>query len=52
MRLLSFPFAEQRCKIESPELIETDGIFIACHALEEGRLPPYEQNADKFATQL
>ena len=46
------PFAEQRCKIERPELIETDGIYVACHAVEEGRLPPYEQNADKFATQL
>jgi peptide/nickel transport system ATP-binding protein len=46
------PFAEQRCKTERPELIESDGIYVACHAVEEGRLPPYEQDAGKFATQL
>jgi len=45
------PLAEQRCKVERPELIETDGIHVACHAVEEGRLPPYEK-AGKFETQF
>src|SRR5712691_11294388 len=33
------PFAEERCRREQPELIEADGTLVACHAVEEGRLP-------------
>ena len=33
------PFANNRCRQERPELIETEGTFVACHAVEEGRLP-------------
>ena len=32
------PFADDRCSSERPELIETDGIRVACHAVEENRL--------------
>lgn len=36
------PFAEDRCKRERPELKPdpTDGTLVACHAVEENRLPP------------
>jgi peptide/nickel transport system ATP-binding protein len=33
------PFAAERCRRERPELIATDGTLVACHAVEEGRLP-------------
>jgi peptide/nickel transport system ATP-binding protein len=33
------PFANERCRIERPELIDADGTLVACHAVEEGRLP-------------
>jgi len=39
------PFADERCRRESPELTPapgltlTDGTLVACHAVEEGRLP-------------
>ena len=32
------PFANERCKLERPELIRIDGASVACHAIEEGRL--------------
>ncbi|MGH1542913.1 MAG: ABC transporter ATP-binding protein [Arenicella sp.] len=32
------PHAQERCKIEVPELIEVDGAQLACHAVEEGRI--------------
>ena len=31
-------FANDRCRRERPELIESDGALVACHAVEEGRL--------------
>ena len=34
------PFADERCKRERPELRAIEGDFVACHAVEEGRLPP------------
>jgi len=33
------PFANDRCRGERPELIEAEGTLVACHAVEEGRLP-------------
>ena len=33
------PFANDRCRQERPELIEAEGTLVACHAVEEGRLP-------------
>jgi len=34
-------YANERCRRELPELINADGTFVACHAVEEGRLPPH-----------
>lgn len=33
------PFADARCRIERPRLRDSDGRLVACHAVEEGRLP-------------
>ncbi|HEY1795924.1 MAG TPA: oligopeptide/dipeptide ABC transporter ATP-binding protein [Stellaceae bacterium] len=33
------PFANDRCRAERPELIAADGALVACHAVEERRLP-------------
>jgi peptide/nickel transport system ATP-binding protein len=33
------PFANERCRRERPELIDAGGTLVACHAVEEGRLP-------------
>ena len=33
------PFADARCRRERPELIPIDGTLVACHAVEEARLP-------------
>jgi peptide/nickel transport system ATP-binding protein len=33
------PFANARCRTERPELIAAEGALVACHAVEEGRLP-------------
>jgi len=33
------PFADERCRRERPELIETGDTLVACHAVAEGRLP-------------
>ncbi|HYB08302.1 MAG TPA: oligopeptide/dipeptide ABC transporter ATP-binding protein [Alphaproteobacteria bacterium] len=33
------PFANERCKRERPELRPADGVLVACHGVEEGRLP-------------
>ncbi|WP_296507408.1 oligopeptide/dipeptide ABC transporter ATP-binding protein [Rhodoferax sp.] len=32
------PHANARCKSEKPEMIKRDGIRVACHAVEEGRI--------------
>jgi peptide/nickel transport system ATP-binding protein len=34
------PFANERCRGERPELRAHEGALIACHAVEESRLPP------------
>ena len=33
------PFANDRCRVERPELRNHDGDVVACHAVEERRLP-------------
>ena len=33
------PFANDRCRSETPEPTEREGHIVACHAAEEGRLP-------------
>jgi peptide/nickel transport system ATP-binding protein len=32
------PFANERCRVERPALLAIDGIRVACHAVEEGRI--------------
>ena len=32
------PHARERCRVERPQLLEIEGIRIACHAVEEGRI--------------
>ncbi|HEX3953493.1 MAG TPA: oligopeptide/dipeptide ABC transporter ATP-binding protein [Stellaceae bacterium] len=39
------PFANDRCRSERPELIEAQGTLVACHGVEEGRLPAAPQAA-------
>ena len=39
------PFAEARCRKELPILKQTESGLAACHAVEEGRLPPAESTA-------
>jgi peptide/nickel transport system ATP-binding protein len=33
------PLANERCKRDRPELRPADGTLVACHAVEEGRIP-------------
>jgi peptide/nickel transport system ATP-binding protein len=33
------PFANERCRVERPALLDADGTLVACHAVAEGRLP-------------
>ena len=33
------PYANDRCRSERPELIDFDGAQVACHAVEERRMP-------------
>jgi len=32
------PYASERCRSEAPETITVDGIRLACHGVEEGRI--------------
>jgi peptide/nickel transport system ATP-binding protein/oligopeptide transport system ATP-binding protein len=32
------PFANERCRVERPALLELRGVRVACHAVEEGRI--------------
>ena len=32
------PFANERCRVERPALLELRGVKVACHAVEEGRI--------------
>src|SRR5690606_10459912 len=33
------PFADARCRIEPPRLARYGGSIVACHGVEEGRIP-------------
>jgi peptide/nickel transport system ATP-binding protein len=35
------PFANERCKTDRPSLLAAGGSLVACHAVEEGRLPEW-----------
>jgi peptide/nickel transport system ATP-binding protein len=39
------PYANERCRVERPVLLDDRGALVACHAVEEGRLPPVEMAA-------
>ena len=43
------PFANDRCRVERPELIAAEGTLVACHAVEEGRLPAELRDARPVA---
>jgi peptide/nickel transport system ATP-binding protein len=43
------PFANDRCRVERPELIAAEGTLVACHAAEEGRLPAELRDARPVA---
>jgi len=32
------PFANERCRAQAPETVTVDGIRLACHGIEEGRI--------------
>jgi len=32
------PHANERCRVERPQLRDSGGVRVACHAVEEGRL--------------
>jgi peptide/nickel transport system ATP-binding protein len=36
------PFAAERCRVEEPRPLEVDGATVACHGVEERRLPGVE----------
>jgi len=38
------PFANERCSRERPKPVESEGGTVACHAIEEGRLPVEERS--------
>ena len=38
------PFANERCKAERPQALPIEGGTVACHAIEEGRLPVEERS--------
>jgi peptide/nickel transport system ATP-binding protein len=41
------PHANARCKAERPALSSIQGVRVACHAVEEGRLPPDDRSAGR-----
>jgi len=45
------PFAYERCRRERPELIDVGGTLVACHAVEEDRLPQARAYTE-YETQL
>ena len=38
------PFANERCRVEQPQLLPIEGGTVACHAIEEGRLAVEERS--------
>ena len=45
------PFAEARCRSEIPKALAREGGEVACHAVEEGRLPPRDPSTGKKANE-
>jgi peptide/nickel transport system ATP-binding protein len=41
------PFANERCRIERPMALPIDGGTVACHGIEEGRIPLEERSYEK-----
>jgi peptide/nickel transport system ATP-binding protein len=41
------PHADARCKAQRPALLDLQGVKIACHAIEEGRLQPELRSAGR-----
>jgi peptide/nickel transport system ATP-binding protein len=41
------PFANERCRIERPQALPIDGGTVACHGIEEGRIPLEERSYEK-----
>ncbi len=41
------PFANDRCKMERPRLLPSEGGAVACHAIEEGRLTIEDRSYDR-----
>ncbi|MBS0525682.1 MAG: ATP-binding cassette domain-containing protein [Proteobacteria bacterium] len=41
------PFANERCKIERPKALPIEGGSVACHGIEEGRIPVEERRYEK-----
>ncbi|PJK30897.1 ABC transporter ATP-binding protein [Minwuia thermotolerans] len=39
------PLANDRCRVEVPKAIHAGSSMVACHAVEEGRLPPWGERA-------
>ena len=33
------PFANERCRVEAPQMLPAQGSLVSCHAVEEGRMP-------------
>ena len=33
------PYANERCRVEPPQMLPSDGSLVSCHAVEEGRMP-------------
>jgi peptide/nickel transport system ATP-binding protein len=41
------PFANERCKVERPKALPIEGGTVACHGIEEGRIPVEERSYEK-----
>lgn len=44
------PFANERCKIERPRSLPIEGGEVACHGIEEGRIPIEERSYAKISS--
>jgi peptide/nickel transport system ATP-binding protein len=38
------PFANERCKVERPKALPSEDGTVACHGIEEGRIPIEERS--------
>jgi peptide/nickel transport system ATP-binding protein len=41
------PFANERCKVERPKALPIEGGTVACHGIDEGRIPIEERSYEK-----